>query len=117
MPLVVAVFVFQRATPNFEQPHCHAWPDLSKLHSLVASTHKDMMSNFDAVLDILERHNPAANLLVGSGRLSRWKEVLHNLNHSLAKGRIEVLEDQVRIGLADCAFAGVWEIMSKKHIV
>ena len=117
MPFVVAVLVLQRAASDFKQSHGHSRPNLSELDTLIASTHKDMVSYFDAVLDILEGHNPAAHLLVGRGRLSRWEEVLHNLHHSLAKWGIEVLEYQVRIGLADCAFARIREIVSKKNVV
>ena len=61
-----------------------------------------MMPHFDTIIDVLKCHDTAADLLVAGGRFTGWEEMLEDLNDTFPKGSVEVLEDQVRVGLRDC---------------
>jgi hypothetical protein len=54
MPLDIALLIVQCASPNLEEAHAHARPNLGKLHGLIACLHKDVVADFDCVFDVLE---------------------------------------------------------------
>lgn len=61
------------------------------------------MSYFYTVLDVFECHHSVAHLLIGSCSISGREKVLQYLRHSFTKRTIEIFEDEVRVGFADCA--------------
>lgn len=54
MPLNVAILVVCCALPDLKQPHCHPGSHFCELHALVSRLDEHVMSNFYAVLDVLE---------------------------------------------------------------
>ena len=117
MPFRIAIFTFQGPPSNFEQPHCHPRPHLCQFYALIACPNKHMMSNFDTVFNVLESHNSVADFLICGRCFSRREEMLYYLHNSFAKGRVEVFKDQVRIRLANSAFASARDILPKEDIV
>lgn len=56
-----------------------------------------MMPNLDTVLDVLERHDPVADLLVAGGGFTGRKDVLENLDDTLPERSGEILKDEMGI--------------------
>lgn len=73
MPFVVTILIFQCSAPDLEQPHRHPGANLGKFDTLISCPHKDMMSHFDAIVNVLECNDPVADFLIGSRSLS-WRE-------------------------------------------
>lgn len=116
MPLNVSVLVLEGAGPDLEQAHGHAGADLRQLDALVAGLDKDVVADLDAVLDVLEGDDPAAEF-GGGGALARREQVREDLDDALAEGRGEAVEDEVRVGLADRAARGVGDVVAQDDVV
>lgn len=58
-----------------------------------------MMSDFNAILNVLECYDPVANFLVASGSFAGWEDVLQDLYYALPKSSSEILEYEVGVGL------------------
>ena len=114
MPLDVAVLVLQGAASDLEQAHRHPGTDLCELDALVARLDKDVVADLDAVVNVLERHHPAAEIRAG---LPRREQVLQDLDDALAEGRGEAFEDEMGVALADGAARGVWNIGAEDDVV
>lgn len=117
MPLHIPILILQRTTPNLEQPHRHPRSHFRQLDTLVAGLHENMVSNLDAIFDILERHNPASNLSIGRDGFPGRKQVLQNLAHPRPEPRGEAFEDQMWIGLGDRAACAVGDVVAQNDIV
>ena len=76
-----------------------------------------MVSHFDAILDILEGHNSAAELGLVGNSLSWWEDVLQDLNDSQSELRCKAFEDQMRVRLADSTSGAVWNVVSQYHVM
>lgn len=91
-PFGITSFALQCSTPDLKASHRHPRPDLRELHALISRSHKNMMSYLNAILDVLERHDSIADLLVAGGRVARWKNMFENLDHALSKRGGKVFE-------------------------
>lgn len=114
VPLDIAFLVLECAASNLKQAHRHPRTDLGQLDALVASLDKDVMAHFDAVVDVLECDDAAAQLRPA---FSWREEVGYNLDHALAQRCCKAFEDQMRIGLADSASRCVGNVMTQHDIV
>ena len=59
------------------------------------------MSYFYTILNVLECHHSAADLLVGSCSLTGREKVLQYLSHSFTQRTVEIFEDKVGIRFAN----------------
>lgn len=84
---------------------------------MIPGPDKDMVPNFNAVLDVLERYYPAANFLVASGGFTGWEDMLQNLNYAFPKRSSEILEYEMRIGLGDCTPGWGRKIVAEKDVM
>lgn len=76
-----------------------------------------MMSDLNAVFDVLESDDSASELgLIGDG-FSRWKDMFEYLYYSQSKLGCESFEDQMWIGFADGSFRAVRNIQPQDYIV
>ena len=85
MPLCVPTPTLKGTAPNLEEPHCHPRANLCQLHALIPCPHKHMMPHFDAVIDILERHDSVADFLICSCCFSWGKEVFQYLHDTFSE--------------------------------
>lgn len=114
VPLNITILVLESATPDLKQSHGHPGANLGQLDTLVTSLDKDVMSDLNAVIDILEGDDSATK--IGAG-LSGGKQVLQNLDYSLTQFCGETLKDQVWVALADCATGSVRDVLSQDDVV
>lgn len=82
MPLGITFFVFQSPTSNLKESHSDSRSNFRELHALVACTHKDVMSHFNTVIDILERDYPVAHFLICRRCLTWRKDVFEDLTNT-----------------------------------
>lgn len=78
------------------------------------------MAHLDAILNILESHDPVPQLGgwgIGSDGLPRREEVFEDLHDALAEGCGEVFKDQVRVSFTDGAACGGGDVMPEEDIV
>lgn len=114
MPLDIPVLVVERARPDLKQPHRHPRSHLGQLDAPIARLDEDVVPDLDAVLDVLERDDPAAQ----PGRaVARREEVLQDLDDALAQRRREAVEDEVRVRLADGAAGRVGHVVAQHDVV
>lgn len=62
VPFDITVLILESAGSDLEQTHRHAGTDLCQLNTLVAGLDKDVMTNLDAVVDVLECDDTGAEL-------------------------------------------------------
>lgn len=56
-----------------------------------------MVPYLDAVLDVFERHDSIADLLITGGGLTWGEDVFKDLHHTLSKRSDEIVENEVWI--------------------
>ena len=117
MPLIVSILVLKRTSSDLEQSHGHSWTNFRKLDALIPSSDKDMMPDLNTVLDVFERHNPVANLLIRRSSLTWREQMLQYLFCSLAQFGVEVFEDKMWVRFANRTPACIWEVVPKHYIV
>lgn len=76
MPLHVTVLILKCTATDLEYPHRHSGANLGKLNTIVACPYENVVSDFNAVVDIFKRHHPVTNLGLASNWLSGWEQVL-----------------------------------------
>lgn len=75
-PLDIAILILQCASTDLEAPHRHPRPHLSQFDTLVSSLYKDMVSNFDTIIDVFECHNSTSNFRSVCNGFSRREYML-----------------------------------------
>ncbi|KAI6749192.1 hypothetical protein HG531_008139 [Fusarium graminearum] len=83
MPLDVAVLIFEGATSDFEWSHRHSWADLGQFDTVISCPHENVVSDFNAILDVLESNDSVANFVLARDGFSRRKDVLQDLDYAL----------------------------------
>lgn len=83
MPLNITIFVIQRSAPDFEWSNAHPRANLAELTRVIRSPDKNVMSDFDNIIDVFEGHDPAALGLAGS-RGHRREEMLEHFDKPLS---------------------------------
>lgn len=76
-----------------------------------------MMPYFDAIFNVLKRHDAVTDLGVGRAGFAGGEDVFKDLHHALAERGGEVFEDEVGIGFRDCASGGGWEVVPEVDVV
>ena len=85
VPLNITFFIFQGTASDFEKPHSHSWPDFGQLYTLIARSHKNVMSHFNAVLDVFESDYPVADFLICGCSLTRRENMFEDLTYAFAQ--------------------------------
>lgn len=75
---VAARALLQSASPDLEEPHGHARPNLSQLHIPVPSLDENVVPDLDVVILAHEAHNTVADL----SSFTWGEKVLQNLNNT-----------------------------------
>lgn len=117
MPFDVTALLCQCATTNFEQAHRHPGPHLGQLDRLPARADKDVMPHFDAVGQVLKRHDPATDFLIRGRSFARGKQMLQDLHHTFAQRGVEVVEYEMRIGFRDCSARRRGQVVAEENVV
>lgn len=117
MPFNITALLCQCAAANLEQAHRHPGPHLGQFDRLPARAHKHVMSHFNAVGQILKRHDTATDFLTGSRGFAWGEQMLKDLHYTFAERGVEVVEYEVRVRFRDSAAGGRWQVMTEENVM
>lgn len=102
------------ASFDLEASHGHSGTDFSEFNVSIAGLDKDMMPDFDTVLDILESNDTSSDSV---RTITGREDVLEDLNDPLPQTSCEALENEMWVRLGDCSPGRVRYISSQDDVV
>ena len=81
-PLHISILILQRPASDLETPHRHSGPNLCQFDTLISCLHKHVVSNLDAILNVLECDDSASKFGFVCDCFSWWEYVLQDLDNS-----------------------------------